>query len=258
MNEINSFWIAGTPRTGSMWTTNVVRDLLTRSGFNIEPKEQYQSDKQFFDLFENKAINDKKTSNKYVFKVHTTLNTNIPKSKYIINIRNPYEICASFYKFMKCDFQRALAVAKNHISVIDYYSNVNKVDLIFLRYENISLEPLSSIKLLSNFIGIDLKPDQLEVIRDKYSKKNIKSLINNNDEIIINKIKSKSEIKKKEIVILGQKNFRSFDLNTGFQTEHISSHDSDKWRELFSEQQIITLIEELDHNSIKLGYQSEK
>ena len=36
MNEINTFWIAGTPRTGSMWTVNVVREILKRSGFKIE------------------------------------------------------------------------------------------------------------------------------------------------------------------------------------------------------------------------------
>ncbi|MFL2869105.1 MAG: sulfotransferase domain-containing protein, partial [Prochlorococcus marinus] len=208
MNIANTFWVTGTPRTGSMWTANIVREILKSNGFNIEPKEQYQSDTQFIDLFKSKAINDENPLNKYVFKVHTLLNTNIPKSKYIINIRNPYEICASFYKFMKCSFDQALEVADQHLSVINHYSNINKVDLIFIRYENISLDPLSVINALSDFIAIELKLDQLELIKDQYSKKEIKSLIKKNDIKLMNKIENNDKIINEEIVLLSKKNYR--------------------------------------------------
>ena len=67
MLDTKIFWIAGTPRTGSMLTVNIIREILKVNGFNIEPKEQYQADQQYNELFKSKAINNENPLTKYVF-----------------------------------------------------------------------------------------------------------------------------------------------------------------------------------------------
>jgi len=96
-NKQNTTWISTVPRTGSMWTTNVVREIFYYSNINVLPKTQLQAEKDYFNLFERQAFSDQNEKNHYVLKVHTFIeDINIPRSKLITNIRNPYDICASY------------------------------------------------------------------------------------------------------------------------------------------------------------------
>ena len=49
-NKQNTTWIATVARTGSMWTTNVVREIFYYSNINVLPKTQPQAEKDYFNL----------------------------------------------------------------------------------------------------------------------------------------------------------------------------------------------------------------
>ena len=61
-----------------------------------------------------------------------------------------------------------------------------------------------------------------------------------------------------EIVKINKDNYRSFDIETGFQTNHISKKSNKNWRKLFSSSDIDKIVDILDPIAVKLGYKSEK
>jgi len=258
MATYNTTWIATVPRTGSMWTANVVRQIFLESKFNVLPQQQVPGDEDRIKLFQTKALNDTDPANRYVLKVHTLLNPGIPRSKLITNIRNPYDVCASFYQFMKCDIDIAIGVALGLPKVINHYRQIDKDNLFVLRFEDIENEPSKVVSNLSNFLDVDLTQDQVQYICEKFTKEKIKSRITENDKSLSEKMVNKKGIKPTEIVILGKNNYRSFDAETGFQTGHISERNTGEWRLEFSDSDIEKIIHSIDDVAVSLGYASEK
>ena len=257
-NKQNTTWIATVPRTGSMWTTNVVREILNYSKMNVLPKTLPQAGEDYFNIFERRAFSDLNEKNHYVLKVHTFIeDINIPKSKLITNIRNPYDICASYYQFMKCDIDTAINDALSLPILIDQYKKWDAKNLFIVKYEEIE-EPSSKLVLeLSEFLGAHLDENAALSIWKKFSKDNVRKIIADNDKSLSDKISKKQEIDPREVVILGKNNYRSFDLNTGFQTGHISERKTGEWRLAFSESETHKIVEAIDYEAIKLGYRSE-
>ena len=73
----------------------------------------------------------------------------------------------------------------------------------------------------------------------KIAKDNVKKLIQNIDEKLDKKIKEKQTINQSEIVYLSKDNYRAFDINTGFQTNHISKRNSGDWKQVFHKKKLI-------------------
>ena len=238
MMDINTFWISTTPRTGSMWLFNVTREIINHSRLNALPIELPQSDEKFFEIFKNHSLIDENNLNKYVFKVHTILKSDLPKSKILTTIRDPRDICISFKEFMKTDFNTALNAAKTLLNYEKIYKTYNEDYLKFFRYENIENNPIDMILEIADFIGYNINIKIAEKISLKYSRKKIKELIKNNDENLLLKIKNKEEINKSSIVYFSKNNYRSFDTKTGFQTNHISNRNSGDWEKKFSLKEI--------------------
>ena len=257
-NKQNTTWIATVPRTGSMWTANVVREILNYSKMNVLPKTQSQADKDFINIFERRALGDQNEKNHYVFKVHTLLDINTPRSKVITNIRNPYDVCASFYQFMKCDIGWAIFIALSLTETIEHFKKNDEKNLFIVKYEEIE-EPSSKLVLeLSEFLGAHLDENEALSIWKKFSKDSVRKIIADNDKSLSDKISKKQEIDAREVVILEKNNYRSFDLSTGFQTGHISERKTGEWRLAFSESETHKIVEALDNTAKKFGYRSEK
>ena len=236
--NINSFWVSTTPRTGSMWLFNVTKEILNFSKFNVLPIELPQSDQKGFEIFKNQSLIDQNNTNKYIFKVHTILKSDIPKSKILTTIRDPRDICISFKEFMKTDFNTALKAAKSLLNYEKIYKTYNKNYLKFFRYENIENKPVETILEIADFIGYKINCKIAKAISLKYNKKTVKKIIKNNDKNLLSKIKNKEEINKSNIVYFSKDNYRSFDTKTGFQTNHISNRSSGDWGKKFSSKEI--------------------
>ena len=257
MQNFNSYWIASVPRTGSMWTTNVIKEILVNSNSNVLPNLQLITDNEYLELYKNQAFIDKNNLNKYVFKIHTRLASLPPKSKIITNIRNPYDICASFYEFMNSNLDKAIECGFRLSIFINHYKNISK-DIFVVKYEEIENEPINLIKKLADLCDVTLSETQIEKIIFKFSKNNISKIIEKNDNQIRSDKVNKKNIDKRKIIIDGTENYRYFDLKTGFQTNHISLRKTGQWKIVFSKQQIEQVIEKLDPIALEFGYNSEK
>ena len=245
--SINSFWISTTPRTGSMWLYNVTREILKFSKIDVLPIKIPKSDQEFFEIFEKQSLIDENDSKKYVFKIHQILKPNLPRSKILTTIRDPRDICISFKEFMKTDFNTALKATKKLLEYEKVYKTYNKDYLRFFRYENIENKPIEAILEIANFIDYKINYSDAKEISLKYNKKKVQNLIKRNDENLFSKIKNKEEIDESSIVYISKDNYRSFDTNTGFQTNHISNRNSGDWKKYFSSKEIEILNFEFEN-----------
>lgn len=236
--HLNTFWISTTPRTGSMWLFNVTKEILHYSQLKVLPINVPQNDDEFFKIFKTQSLNDLDNINRYVFKVHTILKSDLPRSKILTTLRDPRDICISFKEFMKTDFNTALKATKSILKYEKIYKTFDKEYLKFFRYENIENKPVQTILDIANFIGYKINSNIAEQISIKFNKEKVKTLIKSNDENLLFKIKNKEEIKKSDIVYFSEKNYRSFDLKTGFQTNHVSARNSGDWKKKFTSKEI--------------------
>ena len=236
--HLNTFWISTTPRTGSMWLFNVTKEILHYSQLKVLPINVPQNDDEFFKIFKTQSLNDLDNINRYVFKVHTILKSDLPRSKILTTLRDPRDICISFKEFMKTDFNTALKATKSILKYEKIYKTFDKEYLKFFRYENIENKPVQTILDIANFIGYKINSNIAEQISIKFNKEKVKTLIKSNDENLLFKIKNKEEIKKSDIVYFSENNYRSFDLKTGFQTNHVSARNSGDWKKKFTSKEI--------------------
>lgn len=253
--SINTFWISSVPRTGSMWLFNVTREIFRTSKFNIFPKESPRSDKDALLIYQNYSLKDNNSKNKYILKIHKPLPTNMEKSKILTTIRDPRDICVSLKEFMKIDFKEALEATKPLNYFIKTYSQYSDKYLKFIKYEDMENKNIETLIEISRFINLNIDLELAGKISNQYNKNNIKELIKKNDNKLINKIKNKDRILKKEIVYFSNENFRSYDLNTGFQTGHVSARKSGDWKSKLSKNEIKIMNNEFKELLIKYNYE---
>ena len=139
---------------------------------------------------------------------------------------------------MKSDFESALTAAKGMIKLVKHYKSFEKNYLKFFKYEDIENSPIETIISISKFIECEIHLDVAKLLSEKFNKTNVKNLIKSNDKKLLNKIKNKEKIDKSEILYFSKDNYRSFDTQTGFQTNHISYRNSGEWKKAFSEKEI--------------------
>ena len=139
---------------------------------------------------------------------------------------------------MKSDFEKSMTIAKNMIDFVKNYESFDKDYLMFFKYEDIENDPINTIINISKFIECRINFDKAESISKKFTKDNVKKLIQNIKEKLDKKIKENQKINQSEIVYLSKDNYRAFDINTGFQTNHISKRNSGDWKQVFSQKEI--------------------
>ena len=249
IEEFNSFWVSSVARTGSMWITNVVREIFNYTNFNVFPKTSLKSAEECMNLYKSKALKDQNKINKYVLKVHYKIKKIPPGSKVITTIRNPYDICASFHEFMKCNLVTSIDAASLIIDFVNHYKEISK-NVFIVRYEDIEIKPKILVNKLALFCNIKLSEVQIENI--------IKKLIESNDHRLKEAINQNQKLDEQKIIQDLNGNFRSFDPNTGFQSGHISSRKTGDWRKIFLDEEIDIIIKKIDLIAIELGYSSER
>ena len=253
MTYYNCIWVAAIPRTGSMWTSNIIKEIFTTANYNTYPKNVIKSDIDSLKFFETSIIKDQNKLNKYVLKIHVKLATLPYRSKIVTNIRNPYDICASYHEFMKCDLERSISVAADLLNYLNHYKRLNN-NIFLIRYENIEKNPKLLIKQLAEYFEVSINDQQVNEIDNKFNKDAIIKLIKKND----NEMKIKNQdVDQEKIIKLKNGHQRFFDITTGFQSGHISKRKTGEWKKNFSEKETKIIIKKLDQVAVDLGYISE-
>ena len=239
MKNINTIWISTTPRTGSTWIFNVTREIYRILGFTVEPSIVPQKDTEMFKIYHDEAINQNNENIKYVLKTHSILKPDLIRSKIITSIRDPRDLCLSYKKFMKTDFERSFKVAKSLINFTNTYQYFKNNYLILLKYEDIEKKSTEIILAISKFLDVSITHDQAIKISKKFSRTNVIKIIEDKNKELNEKISKKTKIDEKDVVLVSEKlsinkEMRAFDTNTGFQTGHISQSKSSEWTTEFS------------------------
>ena len=253
MTYYNCIWVATIPRTGSMWTSNIIKEIFTTANYDTYPKNVIKSDIDSLKFFETSIVKDQNKLNKYVLKIHVKLATLPYRSKIVTNIRNPYDICASYHEFMKCDLERSISVAADLLNYLNHYKKLNN-NIFLIRYENIEKNPKLLIKQLAEYFEVSINDQQVNEIDNKFNKDAIIKLIKKND----NEMKIKNQdVDQEKIIKLKNGHQRFFDITTGFQSGHISKRKTGEWKKNFSEKETKIIIKKLDQVAVDLGYISE-
>jgi len=98
-------FVAGMPRSGSMWIYNISRALIRAQGRIPVPEDMPRDDlmriKQAFQM----QLSDNED---YIIKTHNSLKPNLPGVKIIYTYRDVRDAMLSFMRFMHCGYNKAL------------------------------------------------------------------------------------------------------------------------------------------------------
>ena len=240
-------FVAGPPRTGSMWTYNVTRALLEAAGKTIlhhdpladeiEVAEQAVGDANYMGLDEV-----------YCIKAHLRISPGLPNTKVINNYRDIRDSILSVMRFMKLDdFEKALGIAKSLMADTDYYSDFaqHHGNIIRINYNNMVADPVRAIGSINDFLELGVGKDQWSEIADRFSRHRVQELVKNLDQVSVS---SSGEIEGDASenctsVVNRHGGYRVLDKETLFQTNHISSKAEGEWREVFTPEQQERLLE---------------
>lgn len=242
--DYKSIIIASPPRTGGMWTYNVVREIFTQLNKTIIPIDIPQDDNVMFNYhFKNLKSSDENIS---IIKIHKIIKREYAnKTKILINLRDPRDAVISYKRFMKSqnfDLLEVTNFIQHFIDIISYYrKNHNKENLLELHYKDMIGNPEIIFPLLEDFLKIKIDNKMINKILEKFSKEKISKLIQEKEQLIKEKIKNKKKVDKKNLVTIDAKNVRIFDEKTGFQSGHVSNYKEGEWKKYFSNKEILSI-----------------
>ncbi len=257
MNDVIA--VAGMPRSGSMWTYNVVRALITAAGKTpLPPHTQIPlSSVENIELLK-KALNTKTFGNEmYCIKLHYRINSTTPRLKIICNYRDVRESVLSFMRFMHCDFAQGIQTAGDMMSMVDFYHTHQNKDILLIRYDEIKSTPIKLLKRISNFLNVTVPQNTISTINTRFSLKQVKNMLNTLQEIPVAKNGSFSDTHRQqdfEVLSNVDGSFRILDKATGFQSNHITSKNDNEWRTFFTRRQKEILMEKTSDWLIKYNF----
>jgi len=225
LNHSPIIFIAGMPRSGSMWTYNVCRRLITAADKKPWPDE--------VPLDESPAIQHALSQPPapdqiYCIKTHFQIPVGKPHMRIICNYRDIRDATLSYMRFMKCSFEQALAVAQGSMELTNHYLQPQDSNVLPLRYDTIINQPQQTINSLARFLSLPTEPVEIEKIEQSLSRESVARQLETlkaGKQDISGNLSSAPNM---------DGSFRLHDSNTGFQTDHISSNMDGEWREAFS------------------------
>ena len=242
--------IGSAPRTGGMWTYNVIREIFVNQKKNIIPLSYCSDDEMLKHHLNNLNSHSDIIS---IIKIHKKIKEQYTnKTKIVINIRDPRDAVISYKRFMKLknySFQQTIKFINNSIDWIYYYrKNYNKEKLLEINFNDITDNPHKIFTKLEKFLYLKINKKMVNKIIEKFSKKKVSE--------IIEKMRKTS---KSNLVALNKNTIRKLDEKTGFQTGHVSDYKEGDWQQHFSDKEILDInnkLEELSHQK-KIYFKSK-
>ena len=245
-------FISSMPRAGSMWTYNVTRALIQSAGLEVIPQSVPIEPKPFI----SRAFKEPPKENQvHCIKTHYVVEPPEGDSHTLIIVpyRDIRDCIMSYMKFMNVDFEYAVR-AMRHWNPTDEYFKKQTDNILKIRYDQITNEPLDTIQKIDSFIDSGASFEAIEQINERFSKKNVKKKVDGLKNISTEQVLANPATL--STVKTAKDSYRVFDNGTGFQTGHVSSRKDGHWREALSEDQKKFLMEEtadwLERNGFEL------
>lgn len=250
-------FVAGMPRAGSMWTFNVVRAMYEAKGFLVLP-ETIPPDES--DLIKNALHSAVKENEVYCIKTHKQLNNSLPTQhevKIICNIRDVRDACLSYMRFMHANFEAGIGAMNIMMRTSDYYLSTFRDNLLSVRFEGLTNNPLNVVEDISNFLKIDLSKGEKNKILKEFSKPNIQKKLSAMKKIKLDangKVKD-DELKEKFVSVENLDGTRRlYEKATAFQSDHITSTRDGEWKSLLDKNKAELLNNLTKEWLLKYGY----
>jgi len=230
-SDIRAIWIASVPRTGSMWTFNVVRELMRSTGISPKPELVPQDDAEMEAIGRAGIAAD---DGVYVLKVHTHIATDLPHSFYVVTHRDIRDSVVSFMRFTHSDFEAGLRFAAGAIRSEQHFSTFPTDRALHLDYAEIIGEPEAAITRLGWHLGIPTPDALIAGIVGRYSKARVRERLVAQEQVLREKIAARQPVDRRDFVAHQDRSLRAFDTATGFQSGHVSDYREGDWRKILT------------------------
>jgi len=249
-------WVASMPRSGSMWAFNVARSLLRDAGLTVFPRDNRpRSDTQTV-AEAQAALKDDSSSHIWCLKIHSRM-TPAHANGFISTFRDPRDAIISYMRFVRCDFDRALSAAKVWTRLCDHYRGMSTEFSLCLDYDAIIREPINVASQIQAFLGLDSDADAIAKIVAKFAPESIRRRM----EAVRNEIEHQRRVGKIDIAdrvtINADGTQRIVDLETGFQSDHVSDYRPGGWRDVLTRDQKQCLDQAIGDWLTRNGYKGD-
>jgi len=252
---INTIWVSTAPRTGSMWVFNVVRDIFRITGKQVEPENIPQHEDEMARQATQFAFESEDLSKVWVLKVHAILKPDLPRSKIITIHRDLRDELVSFKEFMNTSFDNSLDCARALVNFTETYKDYDSGYLKLVVNNDIDTRPVELILEIARFLEVHINETNARDIAFKYSREQIKNIIENTDNSLAQKLAKKQPIDNHDVVYFSESNYRAFDRKSGFQTGHVSNRKTGDWNSILSSAEQQRLHAEFGSWLRNYGYQ---
>lgn len=228
--------VAGMPRTGSMWTYNVAREIIRRAGWTPWPVRIPPDPEPAF----RQAVSQGVAKNDVIcVKVHSRFEGGLPELKILCNLRDARDALVSTMRFTHCDFDSALDGFEESLALTDYYLGSSGLDVMPVRYEDLMQRPAETIRRIGTFIGFPVADQASAAIAGDFSRDAVRRRIAG-----LGDGTGRVQTASARTVRNPDGSLRAYDEVTGFQSGHVSDSAGGEWRTLLSasEQQRVATI----------------
>ncbi len=238
-------WVASLPRTGSMWTFNVVRAVLSAHGLNPVPEHTpklEEDNRRQADKIVQAAV----AQERGVIKTHEAIPDDLlSHSCFVVTHRDPRDSLMSYMRFQDCTFEAALEVFSTFHGIEEYFLRLPADRTAHVRYDMMVNSPAKVVGSLADFLGLPVAAETAQAIADQFSKSKIRGIISDAEQ---------QATTEENTVNLSGGSRRARDVRTGFQTSHVSDYRDGDWRHILSPAQQAELNARLTPFLKLLGY----
>jgi Sulfotransferase domain len=240
---METVFIAGMARCGSMWTYNITRGLIKASGRTLIPEVALVDETALLtelSMFEPPNIDF------CCIKTHhciTPLNNS--RLKIICNYRDIRDAILSFMRFTHCTHEQAIEAATAMMQVTDHYFQLGgQENLLKLRYEDLTEDYNAAAQSINQFLCLDVPEQAVKRLVQEFSKdsvrKRLKLLSVDRFQALMKYLGKRTSFY--ELVENYDGSSRIFHQATGFQTNHITDTQVGEWLEVFTTEEQKRLI----------------
>ena len=218
------------PRAGSMWTYNVTRACIHAAGLKVLPEKPPVSEREII----IEAVNQQTPAGSvYCIKTHETLPLDLPDTRYICNVRDVRDALISYMRFMKCDTEFGLKAVQWMMDLTDHYMSTPRDRLLPIRYDDISpANPAPLVERIAKFAGLDLPRKSIKQIARRYTRSQVRSLIDNLNKVSLDEEGNLLDTGKERDFTSAPSadgTHRAYHRDTGFQARHITAPRDQEW-----------------------------
>ncbi len=231
-------WVAGIPRSGSMWTFNVVRELARRAGFRALPDEVMLSDQEWLGYANQEVAANRDPKTIFVLKTHAMLSS-LPSDHLVItNTRDIRDVIMSYQRFMHCNFEDALEMCKLFIGTADHYQAFPETHRLTIRYDELTANPAEVVMRIADRMTGSVGDDVAQEIAAQFSREKVRELTESRDRRYQHSLET-GEVLRDETLLTRQDGvYVTIDRSTGFQSNHVSDYRDGEWRQFLNASQI--------------------